>query len=465
MATERTHAAGPRAGHCRAAASAAVPGDDRLSRRHLRGRGRHHRLRRTRARTGSRGFRRFALTAVGIAVLMRRSAGPCRRCGTLLTRTRRRTALDAGDPARGPGRDSGGGGDPADAEPARSTSPMAAGLAPRRPGDHVCDRAPDRRRGDRRLRLRGSRPALARLQAMGTADQFEPVLPLFSLAGSHRYQYWQVAWKAFTSSPLHGIGPGTFQYYWNEHAGRYAEKILNAHSLWFETLAETGIVGWLLLAGFFALIAIGGAVRALRDTGPSRRTDRGQHGRRLRLLRGRVVRLGLADRRGSDGGAAARGSHTGSTAPARWAARGKQAAGVAGGSPLAATAPVARSGRGRGDDPDRDPAREHDRVPGEPERVQCRSPEAGAERREDRSGDRTGRRIAVPAAGARAGAGRRHLRGRDGDQTGDHPRAEQLPAVVDRRASLPPAQDHPRQALFDYRRMLALFPNYPALYG
>jgi hypothetical protein len=93
---------------------------------------------------------------------------------------------------------------------------------------------------------------------------------LFSLAGSHRYQYWQVAWKAFTGSPLHGIGSGTFQYYWNQHAGHYAEKILNAHSLWFETLAETGIVGWLLLAGFFAVITIGGAVRALRTPGAER---------------------------------------------------------------------------------------------------------------------------------------------------------------------------------------------------
>jgi tetratricopeptide (TPR) repeat protein len=87
---------------------------------------------------------------------------------------------------------------------------------------------------------------------------------LFSLAGSHRYQYWQVAWKAFAGSPLHGIGSGTFQYYWNAHAGRFVEKIINAHSLWFETLAETGIIGWLLLAGFFAVIGVGGAIRALR---------------------------------------------------------------------------------------------------------------------------------------------------------------------------------------------------------
>jgi O-antigen ligase len=92
---------------------------------------------------------------------------------------------------------------------------------------------------------------------------------LLSLAGSHRYQYWQVAWHAFTSSPLHGIGLGTFRYYWEQHT-THAEYIVNAHSLWFETLAETGIVGWLLLAGFFGSIMIGGAIRALRATGSRR---------------------------------------------------------------------------------------------------------------------------------------------------------------------------------------------------
>ena len=88
-------------------------------------------------------------------------------------------------------------------------------------------------------------------------------LRLLSLAGSHRYQYWQVAWKAFKGSPFHGIGAGTFQFYWFQHT-THAEYIQNAHSLWFETLAETGVVGWLLIAGFFALAIVGGIVRCLR---------------------------------------------------------------------------------------------------------------------------------------------------------------------------------------------------------
>ena len=91
---------------------------------------------------------------------------------------------------------------------------------------------------------------------------------LLSLAGSHRYQYWQVAWNAFSGSPLHGIGAGTFRYYWEQHTTlAHAEYILNAHSLWFETLAETGIIGGLLLVGFFLLVVIGGATRALRAAG------------------------------------------------------------------------------------------------------------------------------------------------------------------------------------------------------
>lgn len=86
---------------------------------------------------------------------------------------------------------------------------------------------------------------------------------LFSLAGSHRYQYWQVAIKAFRSAPLIGIGPGTFRFYWAQHQ-TLGEYVLNAHSLWIETLAEVGLIGFLLIGGFFAYMVIGGARRALR---------------------------------------------------------------------------------------------------------------------------------------------------------------------------------------------------------
>ncbi len=87
---------------------------------------------------------------------------------------------------------------------------------------------------------------------------------LLSVAGSHRYQYWQAAIHAFNAHPWDGIGPGTFQFYWAQH-NTLAEFVRNAHSLWIETLAELGIVGLALIGGFFAFALIGGAVRAFRS--------------------------------------------------------------------------------------------------------------------------------------------------------------------------------------------------------
>jgi hypothetical protein len=87
---------------------------------------------------------------------------------------------------------------------------------------------------------------------------------LLSVAGSHRYQYWQVAAHAFDAHPWDGIGPGTFQYYWAQHQ-TLGEYVQNAHSLWFETLAELGIVGLALIGGFFAFVLVAGTVRAFRS--------------------------------------------------------------------------------------------------------------------------------------------------------------------------------------------------------
>ena len=79
---------------------------------------------------------------------------------------------------------------------------------------------------------------------------------LGSVAGSHRYQYWTTAWHAFESKPLTGIGPGTFQFYWNQHSP-FFESIINAHSLYLETLAEAGLIGFALVVGL--LVALLGA--------------------------------------------------------------------------------------------------------------------------------------------------------------------------------------------------------------
>jgi hypothetical protein len=86
---------------------------------------------------------------------------------------------------------------------------------------------------------------------------------LGSVAGSHRYQYWTVAWHAFESKPLTGIGPGTYQFYWNQHSP-FFESIINAHSLYLETLAETGLIGFVLIAGLLLTLLGAGVWTVMR---------------------------------------------------------------------------------------------------------------------------------------------------------------------------------------------------------
>ncbi len=92
---------------------------------------------------------------------------------------------------------------------------------------------------------------------------------LGTAAGSHRYQYWVAAVHAFDSKPLIGIGPGTFQFYWAQHGSIY-EFIRNAHSLYLETLAETGVLGGALVIAFLLLLLVSGVARALQARAPAR---------------------------------------------------------------------------------------------------------------------------------------------------------------------------------------------------
>ncbi len=80
-----------------------------------------------------------------------------------------------------------------------------------------------------------------------------------TLSGSGRYDYWKVAVKATSGHLLTGSGPGTFQLLWLPRA-TVPGYIVNAHSLYVETLAEVGLVGLALLVGFFVLV-LGAAVR------------------------------------------------------------------------------------------------------------------------------------------------------------------------------------------------------------
>jgi hypothetical protein len=89
---------------------------------------------------------------------------------------------------------------------------------------------------------------------------------LFS-GGGNRYDYWRVAMIEFRSAPVIGVGAGNYQPGYYLHR-RTAESIQQPHSIELQTLAETGLVGALLLAAFLVAVAIG-----LRRTARAARAD------------------------------------------------------------------------------------------------------------------------------------------------------------------------------------------------
>ena len=91
-------------------------------------------------------------------------------------------------------------------------------------------------------------------------DRFEAPPPrvhslnerLFDLSGSSRVDLWRVAWDDARSHPLTGSGAGSYASEWfRERPNRL--DVINAHTLYLETLAELGPAGLaLLLAGLGA---------------------------------------------------------------------------------------------------------------------------------------------------------------------------------------------------------------------
>ena len=84
-----------------------------------------------------------------------------------------------------------------------------------------------------------------------------------SASGSNRYQLWGAAIDANATAPLTGIGPGTYEF-WESREGTIASFVRDAHSLYFESLAELGVVGLVLIVGLVGLVLAVGATRAWR---------------------------------------------------------------------------------------------------------------------------------------------------------------------------------------------------------
>lgn len=75
---------------------------------------------------------------------------------------------------------------------------------------------------------------------------------LTSAGASGRDQFWAAALDAYASRPIGGVGAGNFELYWNAHP-QLSLPLVNAHSLYLETLAELGPAGFVLLLAFFAV--------------------------------------------------------------------------------------------------------------------------------------------------------------------------------------------------------------------
>jgi len=67
--------------------------------------------------------------------------------------------------------------------------------------------------------------------------------------------YWQAAVRIFMENPVLGAGPGNYMHSYTRFKRPKSMEAKHAHSIFFETLAETGAVGTVLLFGFLFMAA------------------------------------------------------------------------------------------------------------------------------------------------------------------------------------------------------------------
>ena len=83
-----------------------------------------------------------------------------------------------------------------------------------------------------------------------------------SLSSNGRISLWSAAWDDFERNRVVGAGAGSFEWYWAKHQPT-GGKARDAHSLYAETLAELGVVGFVLIVSALALPLVA-VVRARR---------------------------------------------------------------------------------------------------------------------------------------------------------------------------------------------------------
>ncbi len=90
---------------------------------------------------------------------------------------------------------------------------------------------------------------------------------LTSAVDNGRIDNWRVALDAFTASPLHGTGAGTFRLTWERHRPPPPVQMNDGHSLYIETLSELGVPGLILVLVTLGTLLVGGLRRL---AGPER---------------------------------------------------------------------------------------------------------------------------------------------------------------------------------------------------
>jgi tetratricopeptide (TPR) repeat protein len=87
---------------------------------------------------------------------------------------------------------------------------------------------------------------------------------LFTFSSIPRAQQWTVAWNGYRSHPWLGSGAGTYEREWLRERTT-PTKVVDAHSLYLETLAELGPAGLLLLLAVLG-VPLAAALKARRHT-------------------------------------------------------------------------------------------------------------------------------------------------------------------------------------------------------
>jgi hypothetical protein len=91
-------------------------------------------------------------------------------------------------------------------------------------------------------------------------DEFTNVRPAasapnathFGTGVSNRYDYWRVAWRTFEDKPVEGVGAGAFSVPWFRSRS-IDENVSDAHSWQAGALAETGLIGLVLVGAVLLL--------------------------------------------------------------------------------------------------------------------------------------------------------------------------------------------------------------------